>query len=48
MGMLQASTPWTPAGKKWTPMTGIFDLGNYPAPLPGSHASIVAPGWIAS
>lgn len=26
MGTLQAPTPWTPAGKKWTPMTRIFDL----------------------
>ena len=47
MGMLQAPTPWTPAGKKWTPMTAIFDLTNYPVPLPGSQASTVAPARIA-
>jgi L-rhamnose mutarotase len=34
MWTLQAPTPWTPAGKKWTPMTGIFDLRNHPVPCP--------------
>ncbi|MDB6012254.1 MAG: hypothetical protein JWL65_4504 [Gammaproteobacteria bacterium] len=48
MGTLQAPTPWTPAGKKWTPMTGIFDLRNYPVALPGSHASTVTPTGLSA
>jgi L-rhamnose mutarotase len=26
MGRFQAATPWTVEGRKWTPMTRIFDL----------------------
>jgi L-rhamnose mutarotase len=26
MGTYQQPTPWTPAGRKWTPMQRIFDL----------------------
>ena len=27
---IQAPTPWTPEGQKWTAMTRLFDLRDYP------------------
>lgn len=30
MWRFQVATPWTPAGHKWTAMTRLFDLHDYP------------------
>jgi L-rhamnose mutarotase len=30
MWRFQVPTPWTPAGQKWTLMTRLFDLRDYP------------------
>lgn len=30
MWRFQVPTPWTPAGQKWTVMTRLFDLHDYP------------------